>query len=377
MSFRNFAKNILAILLGISISFVLLEGLLRIFQPIEYRVQGDKIKLPRDNKYQFTNDKCDKLDKIIFYSRNHLGLRGESPPLDYQDYLTIIAVGGSTTECMLVSDGKTWCDILANKLKNSFSPVWLNNAGLAGTSTYGHITLMKDYIIKIHPKVVLFLTGANDFALGSYGVLDKMHLQKPLKGWLASHWKKLINESLVLGYAINFYRYSKAVRMGLVHPILDFPKLRHVEVTPERVQAVQREHREKYLKPYALRLTKLIELCRQNSIEPVFITQPAVYGDLIDPTTGADLGKVEAWGMNGKVFWQILELYNDVVRKIAQQHHVYVIDLARDMPKDTAYFYDTYHFTNAGCQEVADIIYQHLVPFLKKNFPQYVVHHRN
>ena len=44
MALRNVGKNILAILIGISLSLVLLEGLLRIFEPIEYRVKGNKSK---------------------------------------------------------------------------------------------------------------------------------------------------------------------------------------------------------------------------------------------------------------------------------------------------------------------------------------------
>ena len=44
---RTIIKNILAVLFGISrISLVLLEGLLQIFQPIAYRVRGNKIELP-------------------------------------------------------------------------------------------------------------------------------------------------------------------------------------------------------------------------------------------------------------------------------------------------------------------------------------------
>jgi lysophospholipase L1-like esterase len=373
VSLRNTGKNILAIFIGITLSFVLLEGLLRIFQPIEYRVKGNKIKLPRDKKYKFTNDKTDKLDKVISVSWNHMGFRGELPAKNFSEYLTIITLGGSTTECTLISDGKTWCDILAKKLKSRFSPIWLNNGGLNGTTTFGHIIFMEDYIVKIRPKVILFLVGANDFGLLAPWEYDRQHLKKPVTSWLASGWEKLIQESEVLDYALNFYRYSKAKRMGLTHPILDFPHLKHVEISPEKEQASLREHQEKYLKAYAQRLTRLIELCRENGIEPVFITQPAVFGDLIDPSTGTDLAKAESWSWNGKVLWEILELYNDTVRITAAQHQAYMIDLAKEMPKNTKYYYDTYHFTNAGCQQVAEIINQRLVPFLEKKFPQYAV----
>jgi lysophospholipase L1-like esterase len=373
MPWRNIGRNLLAVLIGIFLSFVLLEGLLRIFEPIEYRVKGNKIELPQDRKFQITNNKTDKLDRIITTSRNHLGLRGDEPPKDFADCLTIIAGGGSTTECSVISDGKTWCDLLAAKLKEKFNPLWLNNGGLNGHSTFGHLIFMQDYILKIKPKVFLFLTGANDIGLVAPWEWDQNYRKKnPVLGWLASLWGGLINHSLVLSYAVNFGRYSKANRMGLTHPIFDFAKLKQLDIPPEKAAALLQEHREKYLKDYGERLDKLIEISRSHNIEPVFITQPMVFGDLIDPPTGVNLAKAMCWWADGKTIWQLLELYNDVVRKTCREHHVKVIELARKMPKNTNFYYDTYHYTNAGCQQVAEIVYQGLEPFLEKKFPHYV-----
>lgn len=367
---RDLSKNMLAILLGVSISFLLLEGLLRVFQPIEYRVKGHKLKLPRDKKYQFTNDKTDKLDRIIATSRNHLGFRGEMPPRNFAAYVTIVAVGGSTTACEAISDGKTWCDILAGKLTAELGPVWLGNAGLDGTSTYGHLVMMEDYLIKMRPKVILFLVGANDISLGAYSDWDLEFMKKPVAGFMAALMERLINESEVLGYAINFYRYAKARRLGLTHQIFDFAKLPPTDLPQATVNALLQTHRERYLKPFKERLIRLLEISRENAIEPVLITQPSVFGEAIDPATGADLGRASTYALNGKTLWQILELYNDVVRTTALKQGVLLIDLAREMPKNSAYFYDSYHFTNAGCVQVAEILNKNLEPFLAKRYPQ-------
>jgi lysophospholipase L1-like esterase len=357
-------KHILAVCIGLVLSFILLEGLLRIFQPIEYRVRGNTIWLPQDRKYQLTNDKTDKLDKIVNTTRNHLGFRGEAPPKNFAEYLTIIAVGGSTTACELISDNKTWCDLLAVKLKNKFKLLWLNNAGLDGHSTYGHIVLMEDVIIKIRPKVVLFLVGANDIGLETSRIYDNEQLKKPLTGLFAL-WDNLVNRSEVLNYTINFCRFFKAKRRGLTHTLWNFHEKNQFDIPAEKVPAILLEQKQKYLTPYAERLNKLIEICRQNSIEPVLITQPSVLGDLVDPTTGINLARVHFINWNGKVLWQVLELYNDVVRYIAAEHHVGLIDLAREMPKRTEYYYDMYHFSNSGCQKVAEIIYKNLYPLLE------------
>ena len=152
----------------------------------------------------------------------------------------------------------------------------------------------------------------------------------------------------------------------LHHPV-DLTKTNSREVTEKQIEEAKEEHRKKHLKSYAIRLIKLIELSRENNIEPVLITQPYLLGKGVDDRTGVDLATVDADASgNGKMAWEILELYNDVVRQVGQDHQVLIIDLARELPKSSRNFYDFFHYTNEGSAEIADIIYQHLNPFLQK-----------
>ena len=45
-----------------------------------------------------------------------------------------------------------------------------------------------------------------------------------------------------------------------------------------------------------------------------------------------------------------------------------VLDLARKMPRNSAYYYDYLHYTEAGAAEVAEIIYRDLRPFMTERF---------
>ena len=155
-------KNMLALLLGLLLALVLLEGLIRIFEPIEFRVRGNKLQLFINRNFIIKDLGIPKLDQVIYLNTNWLGFRGKNPPKDFIDYLTIIAVGGSTTYCPYNSEGKTWVDLLGKKLEKPFPKLWINNAGWDGVSTIGHLVLMEDIIVKLKPKVVLFLVGAND-----------------------------------------------------------------------------------------------------------------------------------------------------------------------------------------------------------------------
>jgi hypothetical protein len=65
----------------------------------------------------------------------------------------------------------------------------------------------------------------------------------------------------------------------------------------------------------------------------------------------------------------MLERYNDVLRVLALEEGALLIDLARRLPKDSRYFYDTIHFTNEGAERVGREIYRALCPHLAKNIP--------
>ena len=115
--------------------------------------------------------------------------------------------------------------------------------------------------------------------------------------------------------------------------------------------------------------------CRKAGIEPVLVTQPTLVGEALDPTTGVDLGraKVNGWA-NGLLFFQTLELYNQATREVAGRHGVLLIDLARELPKDSALYYDFIHFTNEGASAVGALIGGHLTPFLTARFPDATKH---
>jgi hypothetical protein len=97
------------------------------------------------------------------------------------------------------------------------------------------------------------------------------------------------------------------------------------------------------------------------------MTQPTVGGIGRDPTTGKDLSRLW-WGL----FWsQTFEIYNNTMRSVAQSENVYLIDLARLMPKDTKYYWDPMHYTDAGATRVAQLVTMQLLPYLGRNFPSF------
>jgi lysophospholipase L1-like esterase len=369
---KSFLKNLIASFVGCILALCMLEIFLISYNPIESTVKGNKIILPISRTYITKNHNIAKLDKVITHTKNSLGFRGEDPPHEFYQHLTIISVGGSTTECKYLSDGNTWTDILEKNLANDFDFLWVNNAGLDGHSTFGHMILMEDYILHLKPKILLFLVGVNDMGRSDIGHFELQHIRNKIDlNSIRGFIKSASSYSETFALILNIYRYYRAETVGLSHREIDLKKLEMME-SQKVAESLTTEEMNNYIKNYEMRLSGIIDIAKKNGIEPVFITQPALFGSGVDDITGVDLERIRVGSIDGQLSWNILERYNEVTRKIGQKENVSVIDLAKDLPKSSKYFYDFFHFTNEGAKQVGDVIYNHLSPHLKVAYKEYV-----
>jgi lysophospholipase L1-like esterase len=367
---NNLLKNLGVLLGGCLVALAVLEVLLRVYNPLEIRFKPDRIVLPVHKRYVFDNTAKfpTKLPKTTIHTKNGLGFRGDPPPRDLRDWLSIITIGGSTTECFYLSDGRTWPDLLGRQLSRQFNRVWVNNAGLDGATTYRHLILMEDYVVKLRPKVVLFLAGINDVGAGDIAAAEQR------RGHDLRHlWRGLLYRSEVYALGQNLYRYFIAQSRGLHHTEIDLRKAGTLEHLPAGAAAKMLQDYETNSLPFfAQRLGKLVKVCRDHGIEPVFLTQPTLYGPGVDPVSGVDLATVKLGeGLNGGLMFQAVELYNDVTRRVAQKEGVLLIDLARELPRNSAFYYDYLHYTEPGAKAVAGIIDRHLAPWLAQRYPSF------
>jgi lysophospholipase L1-like esterase len=342
---------------------VLLEIALRIYNPLPFRVHGDRIVLPVNQAFTFDNRPARKLDAVTHHTKNSLGFRGPEPPRDFARRLTILTIGGSTTECLFLSDGNTWTDAMARGLTASFPDVWVNNAGLDGQSTHGHLVLLRDFVVDLRPKVAVFLIGTNDVGLEASNTFDSA--LSPTTSAARRAVRFAVNHSEILALAENLGRARTARQRGFGHSEIDVAALKDLVLDEPAVAAVRQQYTA-YLPAYADRLRRIAALCREHGIEPVFVTQPALFGDVVDPATGVDLSRRQVNGRgNGHLEWMLLEMYNDVTRRVAADDRVLLIDVARALPKDSRLFYDFLHFTNQGAEAVGSIVAMALAPHLR------------
>ncbi len=369
--------RLLALLAGTLLTVFALELFLHLYNPALSRVSHNRIILPQHKRYEFRNLDFRGLSKTIIHTKNSLGFRGPEPPEDFSNHLKIVAIGGSTTESLYQTDNKAWPLVLSNLLSNNFSRVWVNNAGLEGHTTFGHRILLNDYVGNLQPDIALFLVGANDVGKSNPSDHDAEHVKngiylQSLEGFL----KSLSNYTEIVATLLDIYRHLRARQLGIVHTNLDLTRLGHKNPSNLTSEEILRTHRNSYASEYEGRLNEMITIARKYNIDPVIITQPLLLGEGIDDVTNVNLQTVSVnlhhKSISGYLAWQILEIYNDVSRKVARKHGILLIDLARKLPKSSRYFYDYVHYTDAGALMVGKVVYEALCPYLERAYEAFL-----
>ena len=368
---RRGLLKLFVVLISTGIALGGAELVLRARHPFGFRMRGHTLVLPANKVYDIRADqrsRSDQLDAHVIHTKNSLGFRGPEPPADFTDWLTLVAVGGSTTECFYLSDGRTWPERLAVRLQPELRKVWVDNAGLDGHSTFGHLLLTRQALVPLHPKVVLYLVGVNDMFTDAPRDPDRVELN-PLAA-LADH-------SELAATLLNLYRWQRTREIkdlgAMPKPVALRDRPRHP--VPPAVAARLWREQDGRLAAFRDRLERLVDLDREHGIEPVLITQPTLLGG-VDVRTGIDTRpmEVELWEkLDGALAWRLLERYNDVTRQVGRKRGVLTIDLARALPKDSTFFYDFFHFTNQGADQVGAIIHGALAPWLAARYPDRVL----
>ncbi len=362
--------------------FLALEIILRFYNPFQTRLKGDKIILPINQKIKFENDKISRLDKEINHTKNALGFRGEEKPTDLNKYLSVIAIGGSTTECYYLSDGKDWVAHVNTSLKREFNPFWINNAGLNGHSTFGHQMLLDDFVVPLKPKVALFLVGINDLGRANMDNNSMIsHEQKTAVGteynvgdsWIKDTFRNLIKKSEVINLIYVLERGMATQKQNFRDDIqLNMSVKDTVSISQDSIKYAIYTCKVG-LDLYNERLRKLVNTCKKANIEPILITQPLLLGFGQDSVTHINLAKIKnIQNGNGDLYWQKLQAYNDITRQITKDNQIHLIDLANTLPKNSLYFYDEMHYTNEGASKIGEIISKDLGKYLREKYPQYL-----
>ncbi len=335
-------KRSLLVLLSFALSALLCEFLLRLFWDNPYRGRAQHELIVRLRMHA-------PLEEI---SIDRGAIEPESPAvrvrLDERGYIrpirrfpaadaTVAFLGGSTTECAAVDEELRFPYLVSKLLERHHGlQVTTLNAGAAGNTTHDSLNLLLNHVVADRPDVVVMMHAANDVGmlaeLGTYRLAEPVDIRLPLL-WL-------IREGS------NYSSLFALLRLGQ----------RQARLQPRKFGDQADWHRERATidrSEFGARLRAYVSLARSFGIEPVLMTQPLA--SVRTPLTPDWADPINQ------------EIFNDEIRRVAEEEDVVLIDLVRhlfdrvegwDQPMKV--FYDGIHVTNFGSQVYAEHIAERL-----------------
>jgi len=356
----------------------IVEGISRVLIPNRYLVWPPSFHTTFDAGYV--------IHGVTFPSEltiNAAGMRGDLRG-DSTEY-HILAVGGSTTICVYLDDAWAWPHLLQERLNDALHTqvVWVGNVGRPGHRTDHHIVQV-DKLLPQHPEIdaVLLLIGINDLL----GTLSRVTY--PQRVLLPTPRQKLLMSfSFFPGwdeespwYERNFV--GRFRRLVTWRPMPGTATLRPMDEKGEFLRAL-RGYRHKAarmrrrlpdletgLDEYAGGVDQIIDIAQREGVRVLLLTQPSLWsGDLSraerellwaggPPTYALRDG---ATYYSAEVLAEGMERYNDALLGVCRDRGVECLDLARHIPRNTAFFYDDAHFTEKGSARLAGLISDYLL----------------
>ena len=276
--------------------------------------------------------------------------------------LTIVFLGGSTTESMYVAPDQRFPYLVGRILEQRLGiPVNSLNGGRSGNNAMHVNALMLGKVVPMHPDYVVFMTDINDLAvlsrLGSYwnDSSDFALLRRERTG---VEWGfRLIRDSLIPA-TYRAYRTAlleigsmlgRPVAVSLGSPAASPPVADHAQW-------------ERWGSAYGSAVQEFVDTARAWQVRPVLMTevllapggwrQPGEAGD--GDYLAAD--KLERSGFSSSTFNDAHEYFNGILRGIAHRSNVGLVDLMAQGPWTSNDAYDGLHFTDAGSERAARII---------------------
>ncbi|MBR9970904.1 SGNH/GDSL hydrolase family protein [Magnetospirillum sulfuroxidans] len=278
------------------------------------------------------------------YRRDHWGFRG-----DHGDpsRITILTVGGSTTNQLYLPEEQTWQQVLERQFHdNGRADVVVANAGVDGQSTVGHLQSLRDWfphVPGLKPRFVLAYVGINDTQVSGTWVDTLRHysLNRIVK-----------QKSAIFRLSRQISGMVVASRARLRHQAVDYAAAKWTETGAQAVPSGDSN-----VAQYQQRLKLMADEIHAMGAVPVFITQTR--GDF-KKAGGKIVGMVTEDGPNGIDQYQALMPYNAATRDVCRENGLLCLDLARDLAFEDGDFYDYLHNSPAGAEKIGRWLYAKL-----------------
>ncbi len=277
--------------------------------------------------------------------------------------ISLAFVGGSTTVCHCVDEDLRF-PYLAGVLLEKNLGIKINsyNAARTGNDSLHTINILVNKIIPLNPKIVLMMHNINDLTIllyersywnnnSSRSTLIDINKELTLKNYL-----RITRDRIIPNISTQIRIMSNHIKELLRAKHDDeFADIRGKAITINKAEIIGQ---------FEMNLQTFISICQARKIVPVLMTMPSRLTEHPDQLISLLFKRVQT-SVSYQDFKSLFDAFNDSIRKKAKENHILLIDLAREIPQEKEYMYDTVHYTEYGSVKIAHLVSEQLQPIVK------------
>jgi hypothetical protein len=277
--------------------------------------------------------------------------------------LSIVFLGGSTTECRFVEELHRF-PYLSGKLLEQKLGLRINsyNAGRSGNDSLHSLDILLNKVIPIQPDIVVMMHNINDLSILLH---EKSYWSKNssrsvifnVNDEIVANFFKIMRDRYIPNLAAALHNFDKSfrgLRKSKQPPADEFAKTRGQPLVFDPPAM---------LAQFNMNLQSFIYLCQARHITPVLMTQSSRFKDHPDRIIADAVKDV---GLDYHQFKDLFDSFNDAIRRKAHENQVLLIDLAQALPQEKEYLYDIVHHNDQGSIKTAQIISEQLQPLAQQ-----------
>lgn len=295
-----------------------------------------------------------------------------NPLLPQYEKERIVFLGGSTTECLYVTEEKRFPFLVAEKIADQTgTKVTSKSSGVSGNNSMHSINILLNKVLPERPRVVVLMESIND--------LNVMLYEK-------TYWNKNVSRSLVMDTAM-VARYNSVFPKekiekpeGLLKNVFPYLSLRYNILKNQLAQHGKKTvvnewantgsenvtfNPQQIEENFQSSIKTFVSVCRAWNIVPVLMTQQNRIVENPDKLVLKGFKPLEERGISYAVYRQEYLRFNQIIRDVAAEEKVLLIDLDKMVPKKSEYIYDVVHVNDKGSELIADIVSNELKELFK------------
>ena len=263
--------------------------------------------------------------------------------------LSIVFLGGSTTLCKMMGEQQRF-PYLAAQMLGQKKALKVNgyNAGRSGKDIIFSLNKLLNVVVPMKPEAVVLMHNQNDLVMLLYA---------------RSYWSSEVRPKIESFGRVHNHRYTLRymkpkngifpnLRMAVENTVMQYglPPQHQDEWASVRGKKVDIDTSLVY-RDFRSALESFVMTCQSWDILPILMTQQNRITGLEEGSSELhrNLGKqLTDKGISYEEFQSLYVRMNEIIREVAEEHRLLLIDLDKTIPRTSEYMYDLSHFR--GCR---------------------------